>query len=83
MNGRFVNRKEEIKRKMDLFDGKVNPVNIVEINPIGITLKVRFPVYYTEGTATKTMLNRQVLQRFRDEPGIELVGTKLHVTEDK
>lgn len=83
MNGRFVNRKEEIKRKMDLFDGKVNPVNIVEVNPIGITLKVRFPVYYTEGTATKTMLNRQDLQRFRDEPGIELVGTKLHVTEDK
>ncbi|BAK95245.1 MAG: hypothetical protein L0I66_04155 [Tetragenococcus halophilus] len=42
------------------------------------SVKVRF-----EGTATKTMLNRQVLQRFRDEPSIELVGTKLHVTEDK
>ncbi|GAA3012546.1 mechanosensitive ion channel family protein [Tetragenococcus solitarius] len=83
MNGRFANRKEEIKRKMDLFDGKVNPVSIVEVNPIGITLKVRFPVYYTEGTAIKTMLNKQVLQRFRDESEVELVGTKLHITDDE
>lgn len=80
---RFADKKEELKHKMDLFDGKVDPVNIVDVTPVGIVMKVRFPVYYTEGTATKTMLNKQVLRRFRDEPEIELVGTKLHITDDK
>lgn len=80
---RFVDKKEELKHKMDLFDGKVDPVNIIDVTPVGIVLKVRFPVYYTEGTATKTLLNKQVLKRFRDEPGIELVGTKLHITDDE
>lgn len=83
INGRFVNKKEELEHKIDLFDGKVDPVNIVDVTPIGITLKVRFPVYYTEGTATKTMLNKQVLRRFTDEPDIELVGTKLHIKDEK
>lgn len=80
---RFADKKEELKHKMDLFDGKVDPVNIVDVTPVGIVMKVRFPVYYTEGTATKTVLNKQVLRRFRDESGIELVGTKLHITDDK
>lgn len=72
--------KKAVMKKMQLFDGELKPVQIVDVTKDGIVLKVRYIVYYTEGTYVATQLHQEILQAFQTEK-IEMAGRRIYFTQ--
>lgn len=72
--------KKAVMKKMQLFDGELKPVQIVDVTKDGIVLKVRYIVYYTEGTYVATQLHQEILQAFQTEK-IEMAGRSIYFTQ--
>lgn len=71
--------REKIKIQLQLFDGEPEPKQLVSVDEDGISLKIRYIVFYKEGTKTETQLNQKILKAFQNEPTIQMAGQRINL----
>ena len=69
--------KEVVLKQLQLFDGELKPVQIVDVTENGVRLKTRYVVYYTEGTTVATTLNQEILRAFQ-AAAIKMAGQRIY-----
>lgn len=68
-------------KTFELFDGEPEPVKIVDVQKDGIALKIRYIVYYKEGTTVQSDLHQKILKDFANAGTIEMAGNRLYVNQ--
>src|SRR5699024_12244811 len=76
-----INDKEnqKITRKSALFDEELKLKSYVLINDDTIEIITQFPIEYTKGTSTKSLLNEKIIPKLQNTPNIELSGKTLYM----
>lgn len=69
--------KEVVLKQLQLFDGELKPVQIVDVTENGVRLKTRYVVYYTEGTTVATTLNQEILRAFQ-AAAVKMAGQRIY-----
>ncbi len=69
--------KEVVLKQLQLFDGELKPVQIVDVNENGVLLKTRYVVYYTKGTTVATKLHQEILSALQDA-AIQMAGKRMY-----
>lgn len=69
--------KEVVLKQLQLFDGELKPVQIVDVNENGVLLKTRYVVYYTKGTTVATKLHQEILSALQDA-AIQMAGQRMY-----
>ncbi|MBO1307859.1 mechanosensitive ion channel [Enterococcus sp. 669A] len=66
-------------KEFELFDGDPDPVTIMDVQDRGIEVKIRYLVFYKDGTAVQTQLHQKILKNFQANPQIQLVGNTIAI----
>lgn len=72
----------KIERKTPLFDEELKLKTYVLINEESIEIIAQFPIEYTTGTSTKSLLNEKIIPKLQQTANIELSGKALHMHVD-
>lgn len=62
-----------------LFDGNPQPVTLVASDPLGVIVKVRYMVFYKDGSTVRTQLEQEIIQAFQKESAIQLALDQLRI----
>ena len=69
----------KIDKKLSLVDEETRLKTYVLIDEANITIVAQYPIHYTKGTFTESMLNEQILPKLQHTANIELSGIYVHV----
>lgn len=72
----------KIDKKLSLVDEKPELKTYVFIDEAQITIVAQYPIHYTKGTSTESMLNERIIPQLQHTPNIELSGIYVHVQVD-
>lgn len=72
----------KIDKKLSLVDEETRLKTYVLIDEAHITVVGQYPIHYTKGTSTESMLNEQILPKLQHTANIELSGIYVHVQVD-
>lgn len=70
---------QKITRKSALFDEELKLKSYVLINDATIEIITQFPIEYTKGTSTKSLLNEKIIPKLQNTPNIELSGKTIYM----
>lgn len=73
---------KKITRKSALFDEELTVKSYVLINEESIKVITQFPIEYTKGTSTKSLLNEKIIPVLQSTPNVELSGKTFHMHLD-
>lgn len=72
-----------INAQLELMDESLTTKTYVKIDDESILLIGQYPIMYTKGTSTESLLNKQILPQLAQLENVELSGKAVHVDIDK
>ncbi len=72
----------KIDKKLSLVDEKAKLKTYVLIDDTQITIVAQYPIHYTKGASTESMLNERIIPQLQEAPDVELSGVYVHVQLD-
>lgn len=73
---------QQLARKLPLFEEELTLKTYVLINEEAIELIAQFPIEYSKGTSTKSLLHEKIIPQLQQTDNIELSGKSLHMHLD-
>ena len=72
----------QFESKFKLLDEKLETKTYLQITEESILIIAQFPIPFDKGTSTQSDLNKEILPKLQNLPGVELSGKLVHVSMD-
>src|SRR5699024_10352689 len=75
-----TNEQKQIKNQFELMDEQLQTKTYLQLTEESILIIAQFPIYFSNGTSTQSDLDKKILPKLTELPGVELRGKLVRVS---